>query len=111
MTSTQFRKLALSLPEAVESQHMGHPDFRVGGKMFASLWPDGTWGMAKLALEAQSDICADEPEIFQPWPGGWGKLGCTRIVLKKAPIASVRRVLKVAWLRIAPRRLHAKLKK
>lgn len=111
MTPTQFRKLALSLPEAVESQHTGHPDFRVGGKIFATLWPEGTWGMAKLALEAQADFCADEPEVFQPWPGGWGKLGCTRIILKKATVASVRRALTVAWLRIAPRKLHSQLKK
>jgi hypothetical protein len=103
MTAAQFRKIALSLPEAVESQHMGHPDFRVGGKIFATLQPEGTWGMAKLAIEAQSDFCADQPEVFQPWPGGWGKLGCTRIVLKKASVASVRRVLTVAWERIAPR--------
>jgi hypothetical protein len=111
MTAAQFRKLALSLPEAVESQHMGHPDFRVGGKIFATLWPDGVWGMVKLEPEAQADLCADEPEIFQVWPGGWGRLGCTRIILKKAPSASVRRALTVAWLRIAARRLHEKLKK
>ncbi len=54
MTADQFRKLALRLPEALEGEHMGHPDFRVGGKIFATLGPRGDWGMVKLTPEQQA---------------------------------------------------------
>ena len=53
MTDDDFRKIALSLPEAIESAHMGHPDFRVGGKIFATLMPEDGWGMVKLTPDEQ----------------------------------------------------------
>ena len=71
MTADEFRNLALSLPEAVESAHMGHPDFRVGGKIFATLGaPDEDWGMVKLTPEQQKQFIREEPEIFVPVKGG-----------------------------------------
>src|SRR5260370_31277177 len=72
VTADEFRHMALSLPQAVESAHMGHPDFRVRGKIFATLWPDQNWGMVKLAPDQQGQFVRDEPEVFSPVKGGWG---------------------------------------
>lgn len=63
MTANQFRKLALTLPEATEGEHMNHPDFRVAGKIFATLWPDDRWGVVKLTVEEQTTLCASEPSL------------------------------------------------
>jgi YjbR len=82
MTAAQFRRLALSLPQAEERSHMSHPDFRIaGGKIFATLGsPDKAWGMVKLAPEQQHEFMQAEPEVFKPAPGAWGRaarLSCT----------------------------------
>jgi hypothetical protein len=84
MTPDQFRKLALALPGAVEGEHMRHPDFRVGGRIFASLGPDLTWGMVKLGEEEQQAFVRAEPEVFEPGPGAWGRGGATYVRLKAA---------------------------
>lgn len=71
MTAAKFRKMALSLPEAVESQHMDHPDFRVGGKIFATLgYPDKGTAMVKLTPEQQHEFNLAEPDAFVPVKGG-----------------------------------------
>ena len=73
MTAGDFRRLALALPEAVEGVHVGHPDFRVGGKVFATLaYPDGGWGMVKLLPEEQEVLVQAAPEVLRPptAPGG-----------------------------------------
>ena len=62
MTEEQFRSIALSLPETSESAHMCHPDFRVGGKIFATLWPAAGWAMVKLTPEQQAQL----RELRQP---------------------------------------------
>ena len=73
MTANDFRKIALSLPEAEEREHMDHPDFRVAGKIFATLgYPDKSLGMVKLSPEDQHYFCQDFPEAFIPVKGGWG---------------------------------------
>ena len=109
MTQSQFRQIALSLPEAVEGRHMGHPDFRVGGKIFATLFPrdDKTWGMLKLTPDQQRQIAKINPEIFAPIPGGWGKGGATQVCLSKAKAAAVRSAMILAWRNTAPRALVA----
>jgi hypothetical protein len=67
MSADRFRRAALGLPEAVESSHGGHPDFRVGKRVFASLfYPDKNWGMVKLTPEQQAMVVDAEPEIFRP---------------------------------------------
>jgi hypothetical protein len=72
MTPNGFRRIALSMPEAVEASHMGHPDFRVGGKVFASLgYPDARWAMVKLNPEQQVKLVDANPEVFAPVAGGW----------------------------------------
>jgi hypothetical protein len=105
MTANAFRKLALSLPEAVESAHMGHPDFRVRGKIFATLGPDESWGMVKLTLEQQGLLIQAEPAMFRSVPGGWGRRGATKVILEDATAAAVRPALAQAWRNVAPKQL------
>ena len=98
MTPDAFRKLALALPEAVEDAHMDHPDFRTGGKIFATLgYPDEQWGMVKLTPEQQADFVGKAPMFFQPVTGGWGRGGATNVQLPAARVAPVREALAVAW--------------
>jgi hypothetical protein len=105
MTSDAFRNLALSLPEVVESAHMGHPDFRIRGKIFATLGPDEDWGMVKLTPEQQASFMWTEPNVFKPVKGAWGKRGCTTVVLDAAEELTVRQALLAAWRNTAPKRL------
>ena len=103
MTPDQFRKLALALPGAVEGEHMQHPDFRVGGRIFATLGPDLTWGMVKLDEEQQDAFARAEPRVFEPVAGAWGRGGATYVRLKAARTPSVRRALETAWRNAAPK--------
>jgi hypothetical protein len=106
MTADEFRGLALSLPEAVESAHMGHPDFRVRGKIFATLHGSGEGSaMVKLTPEQQALFVRSEPEVFAPVKGGWGRRGATNVLLPSAGADSVRQALLVAWQNTAPKRL------
>ena len=89
MTPAAFRVLALKMPEAIESAHMGHPDFRVGGKIFATLSPDGAWGMVKLTPEQQGVFVRAEPGMFEAFDNAWGRMGCTKVHLKVATKGAV----------------------
>ncbi len=85
MTPASFRKIALSLPDTEERSHMDHPDFRVAGKIFATLgYPDKTRGMVKLSPEDQHNFSKDFPDAFIPVKGAWGRSGATSVVLKLA---------------------------
>jgi len=109
MTAAGFRRIALSLPETAESSHMHHPDFRVGGKIFATLgYPDKAHGMVKLFPDQQEELLKAEPKVFRPAKGSWGKKGATLVVLKGARPASLREAIFAAWQRAAPRRLTTK---
>ena len=105
MTADEFRNLALSLPEAVEGAHGGHADFRVRGKIFATLGPDDDWGGLKLTPDGQGMFVRSEPGAFQPFNGAWGRRGGTRVELAAADEASVRQALIAAWRNTAPKRL------
>jgi hypothetical protein len=106
VTSNEFRKMALQLPEVVESSHMGHPDFRVGGKIFATLgYPDPGVGMVKLTPDEQELFVQMEPDGFQPVKGGWGRQGATNVLLKSAKKSTVREALLAAWRFRAPKTL------
>jgi hypothetical protein len=107
MTIAAFRRLALAFPETSESEHMGHPDFRVGGKIFATIWPKEIWGMVKLTPQQQSLFVEAEPATFVPVKGGWGRCGATHVRLKRANPAAVHSALVAAWLNVAPKRLVA----
>jgi hypothetical protein len=102
MTADQFRRLALSLPEVSERAHMGHPDFRVGGKIFATLGPDEAWGMVKLTPPQQERLLREEPKIFSPAKGAWGRQGCTIVCFKAATKAKLSPALVAAWRNLAP---------
>lgn len=106
MTPTEFRKLALSLPETEERRHMDHPDFRVAGKIFATLgYPDNSCAMVKLSPEDQHYFSKDHPGIFVPVKGAWGRRGATTIRLKAANKDVITKAIQAAWRHIAPKRL------
>ena len=104
MTAKDFRRLALSLPDATERAHMGHPDFRVGGKIFATLgYPTTAYAAVMLTPEQQELFVRTEPQTFKPVQGGWGRKGATQVMLRTAKQAAVREALSVAWSNRAPR--------
>jgi len=105
MTADEFRSLALSFPEASEEEHMGHPDFRVRAKIFATLGPDQDWGMVKLTPDQQALFIRTEPDVYKPASGAWGRRGCTIVRLDNADESSVRQALNAAWRNTAPKRL------
>ena len=106
MTAAGFRRIALSLPEAVEGSHFGNADFRVGGKIFATLsLASKGYGVLMLTPEQQAGMVEDEPKIFSPVPGGWGRQGSTRVLLAKVPPDILEAALRTAWMRRAPKRL------
>src|SRR3984885_247034 len=108
MTAADFRRLALGFPGATEGAHMDHPDFRVGGKIFATLgYPDVGVGMVKLFPDQQKDFVHAEPKVFAPANGLWGRRGATYVRLKGAKKHSVRRALAGAWRNTVPRKLAA----
>jgi hypothetical protein len=94
------------MPEAVEAGHMGHPDFRVGGRIFATLgYPDERWAMVKLTPGQQEAFVAADPAAFTPVQGGWGRRGATSVRLGRASPAAVRTALTTAWRNVAPAKL------
>ena len=104
MTPQQFRRLALALPGATEGAHMGHADFRVGGKIFATLGnPDDKWAVVLLKPDQQTLLIETAGDIFSPVPGGWGLKGATRVNLAAADRAAVQNALKLAWEIRAPK--------
>ena len=105
MTAEEFRSLALSLPEATEAEHMGHPDFRVRGKIFATLGPDGESGMVKLTPAEQASFMRAKPDVFHPASGAWGRSGSTMVRLRPARERIVRQAMIAAWRNTAPKRL------
>jgi hypothetical protein len=110
MTADKFRRLALALPETSESAHMGHPDFRVRSKVFATLGYQGDGcAMVKLTPEEQASFTEAEPAVFAPVKGGWGRRGATIVRLKTAKEESMRRAILTAWCEVAPKRLVKQL--
>jgi hypothetical protein len=103
MNAADFRRIALSFEGAEESSHMGAPDFRVQGKIFATLASQHQgYGNLKLTPEQQADFVRELPEVFLPIPGGWGRMGMTHIRLAEANEDVLAGALRTAWqLRIA----------
>lgn len=96
------RALALLLPEVIEGAHMGHPDFRVGGKIFATLWIDEDRIVVKLTPEVQAALTEAEPNVFEPIAGSWGRRGWTNVDLVEADEETLRSALMAAWRTVAP---------
>ena len=109
MIPADFRKLALALPETEEGEHMEHPDFRVGGKIFATLGhPDKNHGMVKLSPEQQHYFAKAEPDVFVPVKGAWGRSGATSVHLQAAKKQTLSKAIEAAWRNTAPKRLLGK---
>ena len=98
MTGADFRRIALAMAGAAEGSHFGNPDFRVGGKIFAtlSLEREG-YGVLLLTPDQQAGMVEDEPAVFSPVPGGWGRNGSTRVLLAQAAPDVLEAALRTAW--------------
>ena len=109
VTLATFRRLALALPEATEGSHMGHPDFRVRNKIFASLGvPEKDWGTIKLTPDQQEVLLAAEPAAFKPAAGAWGRRGWTQVKLSALGANTLGSALDMAWRNTAPKALVAR---
>jgi len=98
MTVAEFRRIALSLEGAEESSHMGAADFRVGGRIFATLAAqDKGYGNLMLTPEVQAQFVAEAPDVFVPIAGGWGRNGATHVVLAAANEDLLAGALQTAW--------------
>jgi hypothetical protein len=97
-TSSDFRRIALSLAETEERKHMNHPDFRVAGKIFATLaYPNKQFAMVKLTPIQQEDFVESHPAAFKPCNGAWGRKGCTSVLLVKANKRALKEAILAAW--------------
>ena len=103
MTSERFRRIALGMKEAIEGAHMGHPDFRMNGKIFATLHADLKWGMVKLTPEQQEEFVRDHPAVFVPENGAWGRQGCTAVRLDAVDEETLGEAMTLAWRNVAAR--------
>ena len=92
----QFRKLALGCPDAAESEHQNHPDFRLSGRVFATIHPDGVTAMVKLPPATQAQLLAAN-SAFRPASGAWGRAGCTLVDLPSVSLAVMRDAVTEAW--------------
>jgi hypothetical protein len=104
VTSNDFRELALGLPGAEEGSHMGHPDFRAGGRIFASLHTGDRTGMVKLTPEQQREMLRNHAAMFEPSAGAWGRQGCTTVILAAADRGTVRGAVLLAWENVIAKR-------
>jgi hypothetical protein len=110
MKPDEFRRLALALPEAVENAHLGTPDFRVRGKIFATLGAGAEARcVVKFTLEQQEMFMRVDPLVFVPVKGGWGRKGWTHLLLASALAPIVSDALTLAWRNVAPKKLAATL--
>jgi hypothetical protein len=109
MTADEFRRLVLELPDVVEGEHMNHPDFRLGGKIFATLGsPDASFGMVKLTPEQQQLFVSAAPEMFEPAQGGWGRSGSTLVRLGRVSATLLHDALTAAWHSAAAKKSAAR---
>lgn len=98
VTPHEFRRMALSFPETEAKSHMGHPDFRVAGKIFATLgYPDAASGMVKITPLEQRMFIEAEPTAFSPCAGAWGRRGATSVKLGAVKKTTLRRAMTAAW--------------
>jgi hypothetical protein len=97
MSSRDFRRIALALDGAIESDHMGHPDFRVKNRIFATLHHDRKYGMVKLTPDQQREFMRDNPAAFAPEAGAWGRAGCTSVRLDAVDEDTLGDAMTLAW--------------
>jgi hypothetical protein len=109
MTAEDFRRIALGLDGVVEGAHMGHPDFRLGGRIFATLTADERRGMVTVPLDHQERLVGAGAGPFVPAAGAWGRQGSTLIDLASADVETVGDAMTVAW-QLAAAKAAARLK-
>ena len=97
VSADTFRRIALGLPDATEGAHMGHPDFRLRGRIFATLHPDLRAGMVTLTPDQQQAVVREQPTVFSPENGAWGRQGCTRVQLSHADEETLGEAMTLAW--------------
>lgn len=107
ITQSQYRALALALPEAIESSHFDVADFRVRNKIFATLREADGCAMVKLTPDQQRLFTETMPGVVSPVPGGWGLKGSTLLDLAAASEDDARHLLEIAWRNVAPKKLVA----
>ena len=101
MHANDFRRIALGMEGAVEGAHMGHPDFRVNGRIFATLHHDREFGMVKLTPDQQAQFTRAHPGTFAPESGAWGRAGSTRVRLASVHEETLGEAVTLAWQNIA----------
>ena len=112
MKAADFRRIALSLEGAEESSHMGAPDFRVGGRIFATLASQSEgYGNLMLSPELQAELIEARPDVFLAIPGGWGRMGSTHVRLAKANKTLLEAALQMAWMLRIEKNAKTKRKK
>jgi YjbR protein len=97
MSAKDFRRIVLAMKDTLESAHMGHPDFRVNGRIFATLHPDLLSGMVKLTPDQQLDFVRENPAAFMPEAGAWGRQGCTKVRLDSVDEDTLGEAITLAW--------------
>ena len=97
MSPKDFRHVALGMDGVTEGAHMGHPDFRANGKIFATLHADLNWGMVKLTPDQQQRFERENPETFAPENGAWGRAGCTKVRLDSVDEDTLGEAMTLAW--------------
>jgi hypothetical protein len=101
MTVSEFRRIALGMDGAAEASHMNHPDFRVNGKIFATIHEDHVHGMVKLTPEQQERFIREHPAMFHPAAGAWGRQGSTMVTFAHAKEEVVGEAMTLAWQNLA----------
>jgi hypothetical protein len=104
LTPDDVRRIALGMKGASEKAHMGHPDFRVNDRIFASLHTDNQFAMVKLTPEQQQTFVHEHPGMFEPESGAWGRQGCTRVRLATADEETLGEAMTLAWQNTARER-------
>jgi hypothetical protein len=97
MRANDFRRIALGMEGAVEGAHMGHPDFRVNNRIFATLHHDREFGMVALTPDQQEQFMRAHPDAFAPESGAWGRTGSTRVQLALVQEETLGEAMTLAW--------------
>jgi hypothetical protein len=101
MSPDDFRRIALGMDHATEGSHMGHPDFRIDGRIFATLHHDRQTGMVKLTLDQQQTFVQEHQAAFVPEKGTWGRQGYTSVRLDSVDEDTLGAAMTLAWQNIA----------
>jgi hypothetical protein len=110
LSAKDFRRIALGMKDTIESAHMGHPDFRVNGRIFATLHPDHQSGMVKLTPDQQQNFVRENPAAFMPENGAWGRQGCTSVRLDSVDEDTLGEAITLAWQNTAKKRVTGRSK-